>query len=563
MIFLSMKFLPSYSQKRRLARILFTIGLMVCTVWSGESLLSAQPNSDLVPLFDRSSISGTGRSASMAGAFGSVGADLGCLEINPAGLGLYRSSDVCVTPAARIAVNNASYDGANTNGTRPSFEIAQAGFAFTKLYANSTKHGDMSFENHPLRSITFAINFQRDAYFSRVQDFNVASNNNSLVGNYANYATNYGFFPIEMQLLYFGGLINSPNGNNFYSRVNAPVQQLGNIITRGGVDKISLGLGGNLLDKVYFGFSLGIPILNYTTNAQMTESQLSADTGIYDYPSYNLGSEISESGVGFTGNLGIIYRPVPWARFGISYTLPTWYFLTENYSSSLTFYQDTLGSINGYNLSTDNDPLTPINYRIRTPMKGTVSASFYLKEMGFLSVDYEVQNVGATRYRFETIDTTNLPYIPSGIDTFYNSYLKSTYGFIHTIRAGIEGAIKVVRLHAGYSYSTSPFKKDQVFTPGYTEAVQNATCGVGVRLKHFYFDLAYVFSFTKDALQGPNNPTGFQLAFDQVNSRYMSHQLSLTIGWKITNDRSSGKQRRRPAPVQNSTPPPVDPGDRY
>jgi hypothetical protein len=528
-------------------------------------MAEAQPNADLVPLFARSNISGTGRSASMAGAFGSVGADLSCLDINPAGLGLYRSSDVCVTPAARIAQNTGLYDGTSSKGVRPSFEIAQAGFAFTKMFGNSTNHGDMGFDSHPLRSITFAINLQRDAYFSRTQNFNQASTPNSLINTYASVATGVGnpFFTYESVLMYYAGMLNNnANSGNYYSRVYGPVQQIGNIITRGGIDKISLGLGGNISDKVYFGFGLAVPILNYTTTPQMTENELTGDTGV-NFPSYNMSSTINESGVGITGNLGIIYKPVKWAKFGIAYALPTWYFLSETYSSSISLIEDSTGGPYQGTISTDDFQTPPpvINYRLRTPMRGTVSASFFLKEMGFISIDYEFQNVGSTRYRYP--DTT---YVPAYFDTLYNNYIKSTYAFIHTVRVGIEGAVKVVRLHAGYSYSSSPFRAGQAFTPGYDGAVQCATAGVGVRLKNFYFDLAYAFSFTKDALQGKNDSFwGFQLYYDQVNNRYMTHTISLTFGWKISKDNSSAsKKRRAPAPVNNYTPPPAsDPGDRY
>src|ERR1700722_18995933 len=83
----------------------------LCTLLLLAGAINAQtPNPDATLLFSRSSISGTARTAGSGGAFSSVGADLGCLDLNPAGLGLYRSSDVSITPAIRVAGDQSIYD---------------------------------------------------------------------------------------------------------------------------------------------------------------------------------------------------------------------------------------------------------------------------------------------------------------------------------------------------------------------------------------------------------------------------------------------------------------------
>ena len=42
---------------------------------------------------------GTARSTSMAGSFGALGADFSSFSINPAGIGVYRSTEFTMTPA--------------------------------------------------------------------------------------------------------------------------------------------------------------------------------------------------------------------------------------------------------------------------------------------------------------------------------------------------------------------------------------------------------------------------------------------------------------------------------
>ena len=53
---------------------------------------------------------GSSRTVAMGGAFGALGADLGCMGINPAGLGLYRRGDLAVTTGLNSATTDASWN---------------------------------------------------------------------------------------------------------------------------------------------------------------------------------------------------------------------------------------------------------------------------------------------------------------------------------------------------------------------------------------------------------------------------------------------------------------------
>src|SRR5208283_4454903 len=100
------------------------------------------------------------------------------------------------------------------------------------------------------------------------------------------------------------------------------------------------------------------------------------------------------------------------------------------------------------------------------------------------------------------------------------SDMKSTYTYTHTVKAGIQGAYKKLRIRAGYSYISSPYKSGQNYivqfgpssllpvpqSSGYNESVQTATAGLGLVFKGFYIDLAYIFTYTKDGLS-PNFQT--------------------------------------------------------
>jgi hypothetical protein len=510
-----------------------------------SSSVSAQvQNPDAITLFNRSAVGGTAATAGAGGAFSSVGGDLGSMDLNPAGLGLFTTSDISITPGIRIAADQSSYNGSSmsTNHTLP--EFAQAGAVFTKKFSKYSPNGAGTFA---LKSITFGINYQVDNSFDRNQSFNYLNNSGSLIDNYAKLSNEYGSaqWSIESALFAAVGILGQNALGQYTSNVKAPVYQTGLLTTRGETDRISLGLGGNLGDKLFFGFSLGIPILNYTVNAQISETNANPNDSITHFQNYQLSSVVDESGVGVTGKIGLIYKPVSWFRIGMSYSLPTWYFMNENYSGNLNFAFDTIPPS-----TTGELDANPVSYRIRTPMRGTLGASFYLNENTFLSVDYELQNMGSTHYSF--------PSDSLGQGSAYNNYIKGTYTYSHTLRAGIQGAIKKLRLRAGYSYSSSPFKSGQNYTAAqYNQAIQGATLGLGLRFKVFYIDLAYMFSYTKDGVS-----SGYVIPLDQINSTLMTHSVLLTLGFKIP---AKGDKGAAPAKQRSSDrlPKYIDPGDKY
>jgi hypothetical protein len=525
------------------------MGLMIAVLFSG-SIAAQFPNPDAAVLFSRSSVSGTAASTGAGGAFSSVGGDLGCIELNPAGLGLYKSNDICITPGLKISADQSNYDGNNANTHQVSPEIAQAGATFTKKLSKG-----------PLKSFTFALNYEGGNFFSRNQNFNAYNTTNSLIDNYV-YVYNHsqGIPPIaslDAALLYSANILGyNPSTNAFNSNIKTPVQQSGYINTRGFSSKLSIGFGANISDKLYLGLSVSVPILNYTVNTQMTETNPNpTDSNNLQY--YTLNPSVSETGAGFTGTLGLIYQPTSWMRIGMSYGLPTWLFLNENSNSTLSASFDSIGS--GY-IPTQYNPA--FTYRLRLPMKGVVGASFYFAENSFFSADYSLQNVGSTHYSVPN-DTFQLA-------SFYNSYMKSTYTFTHTVKAGIQGAYKKLRLRAGYSYITSPFKSGQNYMlqyssqySSYNQSVQTATAGIGLVFKRFYVDMSYIFTYTKDGLS-----PGYQflqVPLDEIRSTYMTHSILLTVGVRIPakGDKNSPSTPAKKQRSSDQLPRYIDPGDKY
>lgn len=516
-------------------RTKFVVALLLLSRFSFAQNIPA----DATASWCRTGLSGTARTAGSGGAYGSVGADMGGISINPAGLGLYRSTDFSITPLVQIGNNEGIYDGSHTFVHKPAFFLAQGGFEFSKLYK---KKGDDNAEP-VLRAFSFALNFQQQGIFTRSQTYGATNTNKSLIDGYVDLMNYYhqpatSFAP-EVQIASLTNLIGQNiNGGSYFSNVKAPVLQHGDIETRGGINRIDAAFGFNLLDKLYLGVDLAVPILGYSVSSTISETPTSPQTN--QIQDYSMNTVISESGYGFNGIIGLIYRPFPWMRVGAAYHLPTWYAIHEDYT--LNFSEDTAV----YNVSGPAN-LPTFQYGFRTPMKGVFSASFYYKQFGFISVDYELQNLGAQRIH---VPNDSLNY-----QTYYNDGMKSTYTYTHTIHAGVEAAIKIVRLRAGYSFSSSPYKSGQQVTAGYNDVRNAISAGIGVRLKHFYADVAYVYGWSKDAtvqMSNYNYP---------VNSIYNSSTILLTVGWKFE---AGGKNTTQQKTQQRRyTPPPVDTDQRY
>ena len=501
--------------------------------------------SDQSALWSRTGLSGTARTIGSGGAYGSVGADMGCIGINPAGLALYRSTDFCITPMLQLGNNESVYNLSHTLAHRTGFFLAQGGFVFTKLFKSTSADNQLEPTNKPVRSFSFALNFQQQNSFDRNQSYAATNNSHSLIEGYTDYINainqpiSFSNYPPEMVVAGYANLITqNPLTGAYESAIKSPVAQSGSIASRGGINRIDMAFGLNFLDKLYFGVDLAVPIINYSLTNDFTEQPLGSST-VTDY-SFN--TVTTQSGFGFNGILGLIYRPVSWMRIGAAYHLPTWYSMTENYE--LNYLEDSVG-IPPFGIGPLN--ADPFKYNLRTPMKGSFSASFYYRQYGFISIDYDMQNLGSSRVHIAN-DTAD--------ENAINNDIKSNFKLTHTIHAGLEAAIKIVRLRAGYSFSTSPYKKDGPdYTKGYVDSRNAVTAGIGVRLKHFYADFAYVYGWTKDAsvqLSNYNFP---------VNSIYSSSTLMLTIGWKF--DASNNKNSQQRTQQRRYTPPPVDGDQRY
>ena len=125
----------------------------------------AQPFEDAVQ-FSRTLNWGTARSAGMAGAFGALGGDLSTLSSNPAGIGVFRKSEVSITPSLNFANTKATDYSPKDN----SFQLGDLGAVFA-FYS----------PNFDWKGINFGINYTNLNNFNRKTDQVIWNSSTSLL----------------------------------------------------------------------------------------------------------------------------------------------------------------------------------------------------------------------------------------------------------------------------------------------------------------------------------------------------------------------------------------------
>lgn len=527
-------------------------------------MINAQDAFDVLQM-SQTELRGTSRFQSMAGAFGALGGDLSTLTQNPAGIGVYRSSDLGITMSVdcnsvkagvdkmnetRFNINNVGYVGAIrlNSETVPNLNF---GFTYNRLqsfnrhYVGGVADIPTSMSNYIADEFVNVPGFT-DADLYWTDDFNPYFDGNApwaAVTTFDMPTKTYGYVGIiNANDGYMQGLFGDATTGNAYYEVDE----------RGHADEYNIGFGGNVANKLYFGLDFGILDLDYrsfqayeedlnnayvmTDDEDLYQSPISnhntrADWGLYNY--------LHSEGTGVNFKLGLIWRPTQALRIGAAFHTPTFYDMRDTYyvEASLKAYQDgnqlysaTKGSNDGYDYSS--------NYTISTPWRFMGSVAGVIGTQGIISLDYEY--VANQTMRIGDDRGNNYP------DVTYN--VKDYFKPSHIIRLGAEYRVNPSwSLRAGYSYKTTQVKKGvddydyNIITVGtnptyqYDNTVQNITCGVGYRYKSFYSDVAYVHNIREsvyNAFSPINDEYGYEpnVSADVKNN---NNRISLTLGMRF------------------------------
>jgi hypothetical protein len=469
----------------------------------------------------QSELRGTARFLSMAGAFGALGGDLSTLTQNPAGIGVYRSSEVGATLDIDFQRSSMASQGYSLMSTQTKASCNNFGYV-----------GSFNTGSEVMPYFNWGVTFNRIASFDRTYRGYIPNLNTSWTNYVASFTDGVNYSDLEgtstydpftdsnyswNSLLAYNSYLLNPTSDNTYAGLWQEYGSTGDatayVRQHGYSDEYSINFGGNLMNTVYWGIGFGITDLDMTTETYYDESIQNAripnasDDGSQT-GSARWGIENYErvSGSGFNLKLGLIFKPINEFRFGLAVHTPTWYNL--DYSTNAWMDYDLTGTDSDGDYSyteADNE----FSYsgqaywerKLRTPWRLMASAAGVIGGQFIVSADYEYTAYPDMKFSDSWGEFTDI-----------TSDIKRYYQGSHTLRLGAEYRITPSwSVRAGYSFQSAPSKLeardgvDYVYTTG-TQSMYEfrnnrnyLTCGVGYRSGGFYIDAAFVHSTQKSS----------------------------------------------------------------
>ena len=408
---------------------------------------------------------GSARYVGMGGAMTAIGGDPSAAMVNPAGLGLYRRSEISVSIDETI--DNTQQVGSNDTYQRTRFAAPQISAIWA--WGNSQKQRGLVYNNF-MFSLNRLANFNRDivvkgAGMGMVPTICNITNDEGGVSE--EFLVNKPWDNVDIGWLsilgYEAYLIDPIENNKWKPAVDFTDGSL-SISETGTSDQYTLSWAGNISNQWYIGIGLNIPTINYTKHTSLREENKQNSS------SAELKSMFHVSGVGVSGSFGLIYRPIQALRIGASLQTPT--ILSLSRQSTGDMYSTIAGQ--KYEVLTPESGVMDID--IASPLRTSVSVAGQMGKIGLIAVQY---------------------------DYAHSSEMED----IHTLRMGAEAQVtRGLFLNAGYVYESSFMKEDPKWLLGYNEirtdmdyrytaATQYASAGIGYRSDVVVAQLAYQYGW--------------------------------------------------------------------
>ncbi len=445
--------------------------------------------------------SGTSRSNALGGAMGSLGGDLSANHINPAGLGLYKSSEFLLTPKFLVQTNKLDYRGTNSTSNNSKSNFGSVGI----VLAEGKKVNNWT-------STAFSVTFNQIADFSNRVSFNGLNNKSSLSEKYLeeliyNQADTNGAlsnYIFGSSLAYRTYLIDTTKdtfGNFGYQSLvplSTGVKQNYDAVTSGSYNELAFGWGGNMADKLYLGASFIMPMINYSKSLYYSETDATNNTN-NDFGGFSINETFSSKGWGIGAKFGVIYKPEPFLRVGFSLHTPQLISFKDLLSVDMTTNTEKYaGTISASSDDLNNGYPGQREYTVATPLKTIFSTSYFFaspskptQPLGFISADVEWVNYTATRFYSNTYDDESTNYYSA-----LNSTIKAIYKNNLNIKLGSEIKLDVNWMaRAGAAYYGTPYADEALKASRFV-----LSGGIGYRTNRHFIDFTVINSSTKDAI---------------------------------------------------------------
>jgi hypothetical protein len=420
---------------------------------------------------------GTARFMSMGGAFTALGGDISSLSQNPAGIGVFRSSEITLTPQLMYNKTSSSFNGI-TEDYLYNFNLNQVGIVSNVLSSNSASG---------LVTFNFGYSFNKTNNFYQSILIQGINNESSMADYWTGISSGYrkselGDNVPDAAIAFDTWVIDTLSGSNteygtvFSNYGDNPPSRYGQDVRRiitydGFTGEHAISFGGNYSNKILFGGTFGISQLRYSSYYQHSEAtDLSLPSRFKNFTYVNY---FDNTGTGYNFKLGAIYKPVETVRIGLAFHSPTWYHISEyiydNISSNFT---------DGGHYESSNNP-NRYEYGLSTPFRFLTGIAVQVKKIALLSVDYEYTDYSSAHF-YETGDGYNY--------SDKNMNIKNTLKAVNNFRAGGEIRLNNVYFRTGYGYYGKAYK------PGEDNEDLDYTSfsfGTGFRERNISIDFGY------------------------------------------------------------------------
>lgn len=450
--------------------------------------------------------SGTARNMSVGGVMGSLGGDINATFVNPAGLGFYKTNEFVITPAFSLNNNKATFRGTNSENSKNNFTFGTSGWVFGHSSGKNSRNSS-AFSI----AITQTANFNNEVRYKGLNDrssfseqfaeefaksgysIDEALNSNSPLP----YGSAPALYTYLIDTVTIGGKLQVVAAPEYILAAGQALQQEMIQKTKGAVSELAIGFAHNSKDKWFIGATIGIPLVNYTSNTYFKESDTSANTSNY-FKQFEYTDNFTTRGMGFNAKIGIIYRPQDYIRLGLAIHTPSWIFLKDTRTTYLTTeLENPVANFNVNSQTFTNGQPGVAEYIQSTPFKAIISASYVFREVkdvtrqkGFISADIEYVHHKGSRFSSdnETVTDEEKVYYKA-----LNNVVKNNYKGNFNFRVGGELKFKIIMARLGFAYYSKPYKEAE-----FKASRMLLSGGLGYRNKGFFVDLTYVHAMNKD-----------------------------------------------------------------
>lgn len=495
--------------------------------------VSAQTEYDALRL-SQQDIQGTARYMSLGGAMGALGGDASAIKDNPAGLGVYRSSELTATLNTAINSNSTiNWLGEKT------FQDAGAKLSFNNLtYVLAIPMYDKS---RGLVGSNFSFSF------NKLYDYNTSffmkgkPTTLSFMNTMADYSThgvpgdvteifpediNYDnvYMPWLTVAAYNGYLINIHNKNEFspYIGFGEQVTPSYSINQSGSANEFAFGWSGNFNNNLFVGANLNFRSVNYAMTSLLREDFLPNH--------FTLKNNFAQSGFGVGMRIGAIYLPTNNLRLGLAFHTPSLTHFTEESYADLESKLIPSGDKNP-----EETPINRQSFNLSTPLQAHFSAAYLFGKSAFISAEYNYIN-----YRGARLSSTS-----QSVQVFgdVNRSMKDVVNDVHVLKVGAEYKFTPsLAIRAGYAMFTPGNNKEYAegkrlvnnsvnTNTEYFDQKNNTnylTLGLGYREAGWFIDFAYALRMQKMDFYPYQN---LKLSSAVIDNKV--HNIVLTFGLRM------------------------------